>query len=639
MKKIFTLYLFLIFLFNASAQQTHRSISLIPIPVSHQFGNGNFLIKSSTAIELTTINGDAKRVAGFLSGRLKNATGFAVPVKTVGGASNASGNIRMGLIKDAQLGEEGYKLNVTPNAVSITANTPAGLFYGMQSFLQLLPKEVERKSKPATAKVSWTVPAVSITDYPRFQWRGLMLDVSRHFFTKDEVKKFIDDMVRYKYNLLHLHLTDDQGWRVEIKSLPKLTEVGAWRPNKEGRYANTPAPDSSEPKTYGGFYTHEDVRELVQYAKDRFVNILPEIDVPGHSMAAIASYPHLTCTPGTYTVNAGEKFMEWPPNGHFYALVDNNLCPAKEEVYTFLDKVFTEVAQLFPFQYIHMGGDEAAKNFWEKNDLIKDFMQKESLKDMNEVQSYFVKRVEKIINSKGKKLIGWDEILEGGLAPNATVMSWRGMKGGIEAAKEGHEVVMAPTDFVYLDYMQGDPITEPRIYASLRLDKTYEFDPVPQGVDPKLILGGQGNLWTEQMKNMRTVQYMTWPRGLAIAESVWSPKEKKNWNNFVQRVEKQMERLDEAQVKYAKTMYEPIFTTAREGDKVKVTLATEIDGIDIHYSLDDSHPDEFYPKYSAPIIIPHDATTLKVVTYKNGKQLGRQINMPADELKRRSGIK
>jgi hexosaminidase len=261
------------------------------------------------------------------------------------------------------------------------------------------------------------------------------------------------------------------------------------------------------------------------------------------------------------------------------------------------------------------------------------------LKDMHEVQSYFVKRVEKIIQSKGKKLIGWDEILEGGLAPNATVMSWRGMKGGIEAAKQGHQVVMSPADFVYLDYMQGDPITEPRIYASLRLNKTYQFDPVPQGVDPNLILGGQGNLWTEHIHNMRTLQYMLWPRGLAVAESVWSPKEKKNWSNFIQRVERQMERLDEAEIKYASTMYEPIFAVKKEGNNIRVTLTKEIDDIDLHYSWDESHPDKFYPKYTAPLIVPQDAVTLKIASYKNGKQIGRQLNMPVEELKKRAGIK
>lgn len=638
MKKLLFISILAIAAFDALAQNSKLDISIVPLPVSHQFTDGSFSLKKTTAIELIGNDIDAKKVAEFLSSRIQTATGYEMPVKVISTVSTTPGNIRLALINDPQIGNEGYKINVTPSAVSISANKAAGLFYGMQSFLQLLPKEVERKNGLAS-NTKWTVPAISITDYPRFSWRGLMLDVSRHFFTKDEVKSFIDDMARYKYNVLHLHLTDDQGWRLEIKRLPELTRVGAWRPKRDGKYANTKAPDPNEPKTYGGYYTHNDIRELVKYASDRFINILPEIDVPGHSLAAIASYPYLTSTPGTYSVNAGEKFMEWPEGGHFYALVDNNLSPAKEEVYEFLDKVFTEVAELFPFPYIHMGGDEAAKNFWEKSNLIKELMQRESLKDLNEVQSYFVKRVEKIINSKGKKLIGWDEILEGGLAPNAAVMSWRGMKGGIEAAKAGHEVVMSPTDYVYLDYMQGDPITEPLIYASLRLKKTYDFNPLPKGVDPKLILGGQGNLWTEQMTNMRTVQYMTWPRGLAIAESVWSPNEKKNWNHFVNRVEKQMERLDEAKVKYAKTMYEPIFTTAKEEDKVSVTLATEIEGVDIHYSLDDTHPDEFYPKYTAPILVPNDAATLKVVTYKNGKQVGRQINMPVAELKRRAGIK
>lgn len=412
MKKLLFICIIALSVFKALSQNSKHDISIVPIPVSHQFNNGNFSLKKTTAIELVGNSVDAKRVAEFLSTRLQTATGFAMPVKVFSRVTNTQGNIRLTLTNDPLLGNEGYKINVTPSAVSITANKAAGLFYGMQSFLQLLPKEIERK-KGVAIHTNWTVPSISITDYPRFSWRGLMLDVSRHFFTKDEVKSFIDDMARYKYNVLHLHLTDDQGWRLEIKSLPELTKVGAWRPKREGKYANTTAPDPDEPKTYGGFYTHDDVRELVKYASDRFVNILPEIDIPGHSLAAIASYPYLASTPGTYSVNAGEKFMEWPEGGHFYALVDNNLSPAKAEVYEFLDKVFTEVAALFPFQYVHMGGDEAAKNFWEKSSLIKDLMQRESLKDMNEVQSYFVKRVEKIINAKGKKLIGWDEILEG----------------------------------------------------------------------------------------------------------------------------------------------------------------------------------------------------------------------------------
>jgi hexosaminidase len=632
MKK-FTIATFIIVLFlSASAQ--NNSIALIPQPVSLQKGTGSFILKNTTSIELSSPTEESKRVADFLSKKLSSVTGFPFSVKTAASSSAKTGQIRLSVINDATLQKEGYKLNVSPTSVTITANSGAGLFYGMQTLFQLMPKEIN--GKKIVRNINWSVPAVTITDYPRFAWRGLMFDVSRHFFTKQEVKNFIDDMVQYKYNLLHLHLTDDEGWRLEIKSLPKLTTVGAWRAKREGKWGNTKAPDPSEPKTYGGFYTHDDVREIVKYAQDRFVNILPEVDVPGHSMAAVAAYPELSCTPGTYTVRVGEDIMNWHAGG-FDAIIDNTLCPANENVYGFLNKVFTEVAQLFPFQYIHMGGDECAKNFWEKSDAVKSLMQKEGLKDMHEVQSYFVKRVEKIIQSKGKRMIGWDEILEGGLAPNASVMSWRGVKGGIEAAKMNHEVVMSPTTFAYLDYAQGERTAEPPIYASLRLNQTYKFDPLPEGVDEKFILGGQANLWTEQIQNYRTVQYMVWPRGLAIAESVWSPKEKKNWGNFVGRVEAQFERMDEQQMKYSKSMYDPIITSTMEGtDVLKVQMENEVPGLDIYYSFDETNPDQFYPKYSKELTVPKDAANLKVVTYRNGKFIGRQLNLTVEELKRRA---
>jgi len=503
--------------------------------------------------------------------------------------------------------------------------------------MQLLPTEIE--SKIVVSSTKWTVPCVTITDSPRFGWRALMVDVSRHFFTKDQIKTFIDNMVKYKYNLLHLHLTDDQGWRIEIKSLPNLTKVGAWRAKREGAWGNTKAPDPSEPKTYGGFYTQDDIKEIVQYAKDRFVSILPEIDVPAHSMAAVASYPELSCTPGTYAVNAGEEFQEWGKNGN-RALIDNTLCPANEKVYEFLDKVFTEVAQLFPFEYIHMGGDEAAKNFWEKSEAVKALMQKKGLKNMNEVQSYFVKRVEKIIQSKGKKLIGWDEILEGGLAPEATVMSWRGMNGGIEAAKQGHKVVMAPKDYTYVELMQGDPYVEPPEFDTLRLNQSYKFEPIPQGVNPNLILGGEACLWSENVTNMRAAEYLLWPRGLAVAESLWSPKEKKNWPDFVTRVEHQFERMDVAKIKYARSMYNSSFyPSIEENGQLIVELKTEVPGLITYYSFDETNPDEFYSKYEKPLIIPKDALHLKVITYRYGKPIGKQINMPIEELLKRTKTK
>ena len=383
-------------------------------------------------------------------------------------------------------------------------------------------------------------------------------------------------------------------------------------------------------------FIHDDMKEIIQYARDRFVTILPEIDVPAHSMAALASYPELSCTPGnTYYVNAGEAILVAGPGGNT-ALMDNTLCPANEKVYEFLDKVFTEVAQLFPFEYIHVGGDEAAKIFWEKSEDVKNLMQKEGLKNMEEVQSYFEKRVEKIVESKGKKFMGWDEILEGGLAPSATVMSWRGMKGGIEAAKMNHHVVMAPSDFTYVELMQGDPYVEPPEFDILRLNQSYKFEPLPPGVDPKLILGGEACLWSEHIPNMRAAQYLLWPRGFAVAESVWSPKEKKNWPNFITRVERQFERMDVAKIKYSRSMYDPAFnvSTVTNG-KLKVELETELPGLDIYYSFDETNPDEFYPKYEKPLVIPEDALHLKVITYKDGKPIGRQINMPIDELQKR----
>ncbi len=406
-----------------------------------------------------------------------------------------------------------------------------------------------------------------------------------------------------------------------------------------GYFGTFSPPTPDEPRNYGGFYTQDDIKEIVQYAKERFVNILPEIDVPGHSLAAVVSYPELSCTPGAdqYRVRSGEVMMDWSHGAPPIALVDNTLCPANEKVYEFLDKVMTQVAQLFPFEYIHVGGDECPKNFWEKTDAIKELMKRENLKSMEEVQSYFEKRLEKIVESKGKKFMGWDEILEGGLAPSAAVMSWRGVKGGIEAAKMKHDVVMSPTTYAYLDYMQADPITEPRIYASLRLNKTYEFEPVPDGVNPQYIKGGQANLWTEQVYNMRHAQYMLWPRAFAIAESVWSPKEKKNWTHFFSKVEKHFERFDVAEKKYAPSVYDPIFNVTKGSDSLlHIELGKEVEGLDIYYSFDNSFPDRFYPKYTSPLIPPKDAVMLKVITYEDKKPVGRMIAMPIAELKLRA---
>lgn len=632
--KVISLFCFHLFIsLVAFCQQ--NTISLIPQPVSLVKGNGSFVLPSTITIAVTK-DRELIKIQQMLGTQLAAASGKKVQYVVMQKNTRANG-IALAIVNDNSIPKEGYRLQVSASGISLKATNPAGIFYGVQTLLQLFPKEIENKT--ATAG-NWKIPFVTIEDHPRFGWRGVMLDVVRHWFTKEQVKDFIDDMVRFKFNMLHLHLSDDQGWRIEIKSLPKLTEVGAWRANRTGRWGDFTKPTPDEPKTYGGFYTQEAMKELIRYAQERYVTIMPEIDVPGHSLAAVAAYPELTCTTdSTYQVNAGERFMIWPGNGTFYGILDNTLCPANEKVYTFLDKVFTEIAAIFPYEYIHMGGDECYKGYWEKSDAVKQLMQKEGLKDMHEVQSYFVKRVQQIINSKGKKMMGWDEIMEGGLAKGASIMSWQGMKGGTTAAKAKHPVVMSPNDFAYVDLYQGDPIAEPPTYSKVLLKKSYEFNPLPPGVDSGYILGGQCNLWSERLHTVRHMQYMLWPRALAIAESVWSPTSKKNWPDFVKRVENQFERFDIAETNYSRSMYDPIFTAKKDAaGQLQIELATQIEGLSIHYSFDEFYPDRFYPAYTNPLSVPKDAANLKVVTYRGKEQVGKQINMPVAELKKRAKI-
>jgi hexosaminidase len=618
-----------------AVRSAFSQLSIIPEPVSTLIKEGHFKFQNNLIIVVN--NKEVNYTASAFVKQLSDASGLKVSVSSTG-----PGAIRLLLnpSPEKKIGDEGYHLDISPDRIEIHANTPAGIYYAVQTLLQLLPKEIESKSQ--VKGIAWEAPCVSIMDYPRFAWRGLMFDVSRHFFTKKEVEDFIDEMVKYKYNLLHLTLCNDEGWRIEIKSLPKLTQVGAWNVKRVGYFGTFDPPAPDEPRDYGGFYTQDDIREILQYAKARYVNILPEIDMPGHSLAAVVSYPELSCTEGAenYKVNSGEPFIVWPAKGHFYGLIDNTLCPANEKVYPFIDKVITEIARLFPFEYIHVGGDECSRNFWEKSEAVKQLMQKENLKTLDEVQSYFEKRVEKIVESKGKKMIGWDEILEGGLAPNAAVMSWRGIKGGIEAAKMGHEVVMTPTNYCYLDYMQSDESIEPHVYSTLLLDTAYAFEPVPDGVDEKYVKGGQANLWTEQVFNVRHMQYMLWPRSMATAECLWSPKEKKNWDLFAKKVENQFDRLDVEQVKYARAFFDPVITVKKDAkDSLVIELSAEVKGLEIYYCFDNTHPDNFYPKYAEPLPVPKQAYMIRVITYRDGKPIGREISVTIDELKKRAGIK
>jgi hexosaminidase len=614
------------------ASLTFAQVSIIPAPVQIQTGNGNYQITGSTSISVPSKQPEAMKVANYFISQLKPATGFNL--KAAEDNKQAGIQFLLNAKANPTIGNEGYTLASNSNGVTIAANTAAGLFYGVQTLIQLLPKQIESKS--LASNVSWQIPAVNITDYPRFRWRGIMLDVSRHFFSKQYVKNYLDQLARYKYNIFHWHLTDDNGWRVEIKSLPKLTSVGAWRVPRIGTFGSNDAPKPGEPATDGGFYTQDDIKEIVQYAKDRYIQVLPEVDVPGHSMAAIASYHDLSCSRDTsIRVNPGSRFSTWHNDGTFEMHLDNTLNPSDEKVYEFLDKVFTEIAQLFPFEYIHIGGDECYKGFWEKDPGCQALMKKLQLKNSNELQAYFSKRVSKILTSKKKKTIGWDEILEGGLAEGAAVMSWRGTKGGIEASHLKHPVVMSPAPMYYLDMAQGDLAIEPPIYNTARLKDVYKTDMLPAGIDSTYVIGGQGNLWTEQVPTTPQVEYMTYPRAFALSEIFWSPKNKREWTNFVTRVETHFERFDAAHINYATSMYDPIISVKKKDDKVTIELGTELDSLDLYYTLDNTIPNEYYSKYNGPIVFPDGADQFRVISYRNGKPIGRLISIKTEDLMKR----
>lgn len=625
--KSLLLILSLLISFNSFGQ----NIFIIPQPVSLETGDGSFTVTANSTISAPN-HIEVMRVAAYLAERIKTSSGYTLAIVPNAGSIQLVLNNTL----DAVIGSEGYTIDANTEVVRIRANTPAGLFYGVQTLIQLFPEEIE--SNAVIQNVAWYIPEVEITDYPRFAWRGIMLDVSRHFFHKEYVKEYIDQIARYKFNRFHWHLTDDNGWRVEIKSYPKLTEVGAWRVPRTGSFGSNTPPKRGEAATYGGFYTQEDIREIVQYAKERYIEILPEIDVPGHSMAALAAYPELSVTkdPGIQ-VNPGTQFATWHGDGKFTMHIDNTLNPIDENVYVFLDKVFGEVATLFPFEYIHMGGDECYKGYWERDANVQAFMQSKAIKDGHELQAYFNNRVNTIINSKGKKMIGWDEILEGGTVEGAAVMSWRGVKGGIEASHKKAQVVMSPAPTFYLDMGQGEPTVETPIYNYTRLRVVYDFDILAPGIDAQYVLGGQGNLWTEQIPTIPQAEYMTYPRAFAIAEGLWSDKAQKNWDNFTDRVVHHFSRFDHAGIHYSTSMYDPIINvTKNSAGNLVIELSTEVDGLDLHYTLDNAWPTHYYSRYTAPIVVPEDVDLFRVVSYRNGEAVGKVISLKAEELKERA---
>ncbi|MEP6491538.1 MAG: beta-N-acetylhexosaminidase [bacterium] len=532
--------------------QAQIGVSIIPRPQSIVVGQGRFALTAHTTI---WVDRSDSAVARRLARDLAPATGFDLAVR-VGTAGKGNRIVfRRSAAKDTSLGSEGYTLDVKPGVVTITSRAPAGAYYATQSIRQLLPPAVFREAR--VAGVNWTMPAVAIIDRPRFPWRGMHLDVSRHFMPKEFVKKYIDLLALHKMNSFHWHLTDDQGWRIEIKKYPRLTEVGAWRSQTlVGRVNRDSATWTYDKKRHGGFYTQDDVREIVEYARERFVRVVPEIEMPGHSQAAIAAYPYLG--------NFGDTVSVWGSWG-----VSPYVLNPSDTTIAFMQDVLTEVMGLFPSEFVHVGGDEAIKPQWKVSPRAQAKIAQLGLapppadrRDTlywreNELQSWFITKMDSFLTSKGRRMIGWDEILEGGLAPNAVVMSWRGIAGGLAAARAGHDVVMTPGDQTYFDhYQSANKDLEPlAIGGFLPLDSTYAYDPVPADLEPqfvKHVLGTQGQVWTEYIEGPKNVEYMAFPRVAAIAEVEWTEKSRKNFADFSARLNSHLERLQAMDVNFRK---------------------------------------------------------------------------------------
>ncbi len=541
MRNLFLIF-FSIILFSCTNKydtivNSESDYHIIPKPQELVISNGRFLVKPSTKI---SIDEGLMNESDYLVSILNAATGYQI-------TTSDSGTIKLKL--DASIeNEEGYKLTVTSSKIILAAKTSKGIFYGIQSLRQLMPVSIELKDGSVS---ELTIPSVEIIDNPRFGYRGMHLDVARHFFGVEDIKKYIDLIAMHKMNTFHWHLTEDQGWRIEIKKYPKLTEIGSVR--KEtliGHGGSSSNNRTFDGKEYGGFYTQEEVKEIVAYATTKHITIIPEIELPGHASAAIAAYPELGNTGAQI-----EVVTRW---GVFY-----DIYAPKEETFQFLEDVLTEVIELFPSKFIHIGGDEAPKTQWEEGAFAQEVIKREGLKDEHELQSYFIGRIEKFLNSKGRDIIGWDEILEGGLAPNATVMSWRGEEGGIEAAKQHHNVIMTPNTTVYFDYYQvdeeGRKNEELAIGGYLPVEKVYSYEPIPEELsadEQKYILGAQGNLWTEYVKTYDRVEYMVLPRLTALSEVVWTQKELKDYNDFKIRLNVLSKRYDALEINYAKHILE-----------------------------------------------------------------------------------
>ncbi|MEO7927019.1 MAG: beta-N-acetylhexosaminidase [Saprospiraceae bacterium] len=525
---------------SSKAEIIEGNLAIAPLPANMQSRTGIFAIDEKVRILTNSKNFPHFNPFKVFNETFKKKSGYELSFLHDKTALKDSSHLIKVTLAFNTVNKEAYNLKISNTGILISAGSELGVFYAFQTLRQIMRLDVVPDSDGSHRH--WSIPLVDIYDEPRFSYRGMHLDVSRHFMPVEFVKKYIDLLAYYKMNYFHWHLTDDQGWRIQIKKYPRLQQVGAYRDSTlVGKYDDRPV--KFDGKRYGGFYTQEEIKDVVAYAADRAVTIVPEIEMPGHSLAALAAYPDLACTHGPFSVATT------------WGVFDDVYCPT-DSTFTFLENVLEEVLALFPSQYIHIGGDECPKESWKKSDFCQSLMKKEGFKNENELQSYFVKRIEKYLNAKGKTIIGWDEILEGGIAPNATIMSWRGVQGGIDAAKAGHDVIMTPGDYCYFDHYQGDRATEPLAIGGFTpLEKVYSFEPVPAELtlaETKHILGAQGNVWTEYIDTPEKVEYMAYPRAIALAEVLWTPPAKKNWTEFSTRLARHSDRLDGMGVKYAK---------------------------------------------------------------------------------------
>jgi hexosaminidase len=606
-----SIFLILVLLMLGCDNNEKPQISIIPRPEKYWVSSNTVKLDKHTRIIYEDPDPALRFMAEDLARQIEKRASFVPEVVALSLAKSIGNDITLTLnLNDSAYGKEGYKIQHNGmKFLSIQANNVKGVFYGIQSLLQIFPQPGTEKEKKII------LPAIYIEDKPRFVYRGMHLDVSRHFFPVSFVKQYIDLMAMYKFNTLHWHLTEDQGWRIEIKKYPRLTEVGAWR---EKTIVGHQVDDNKvfDNERYGGFYTQDEIRDVVNYAASKQITIIPEIEMPGHSLAALAAYPEMGCTGGPYQV-----IGEW-------GVFEDVYC-TKEQTFTFLEDILTEVISLFPGTYIHVGGDEVPKTRWKNCPSCQQRMKSEKLKTEEELQSYFIRRIEKFLSAHDRRLIGWDEILEGGIAPEATVMSWRGTSGGVQAAQLGHDVIMTPNDICYFDHYQGDPENEPLAIGGMtKLSEVYNYEPIPDDLSPnriKHILGAQANVWTEYLVKPEDITYMVLPRMAALAEVVWSPKDKRDWKSFYAKLPYHFALYSEMGLNYSESVNNLYFRVKTDENKIKMlNIETEIPDASIHYTTNDSLPATSSRKWMKPLAV-EEINTIHAAVFVDGKQTGKVI--------------